>query len=610
MQLPEGDAPPRRKGDAPPSRSSPEAAAGERLRLSPRSPRGSALASSVGLRDTGSHTHTATQTPTQTVDRTTSTPKPEPETPSRDVVVLDLAATFQGVSRVSGAAAVVVLGLVILLVVALSTGWNQLEEVVVKQGEYVTVRNAVTGERRVINTPGEFELSDDETVESTASAIVLTDEQYIIVTDEGSGERVAVHGPQVYLPCTSCADEVAGAVLPCSTVTAESALLVSSTQSGGLRLVTDLGTFCPAADDNIVGSQSSIQLSENQSMVLQTTAGALVRSGSDSFFVPPNATVHTFTWSVGPTLSEGQKDLSIVDLRPQRLTFDYGGVSFEDGTFRIAGVIFWQVVDLGKLVGATADPPGDLWLRLRSRIVLAAVQAPIHESTNITAAVLASEVADADEFYADRGVALLSMELSGTVTCIAAVATAGGVANGCADVAGEDGVLVAGSVVMLSIGIICVVATCVWCAFCPPAGGASGPPPPPGGILSGPPPPVTTATANAARKDWTLKVTCTATVASSATAATTAGVAIDCASDGFPAGSVVMLSIGMICIVGTCVWCAFSPAIGPSGGDCNGCEEMHEGLEQQLTDKEERLKDARRSLRTTQDELAAAYFAF
>ena len=161
----------------------------------------------------------------------------------------------------------------ILLVVLLSTGWMVIEKVVVKQGEYVTVRNAVTGERRVINTPGEFELSDDETLErygpayeaappvlhapvvwsltsvagvcSTASAIVLTDEQYIIVTDGGTGGRVAVHGPQVYLPCTSCADDVAGAVLPCSTVTAESALLVSSTQSGGLRLVTDLGTFCP-----------------------------------------------------------------------------------------------------------------------------------------------------------------------------------------------------------------------------------------------------------------------------------------------------------------------------------------------------------------------------
>lgn len=260
-------------------------------------------------------------------------------------------------------------------------------------------------------------------------------------------------------------------------------------------------------------------------MVLQTTAGALVRSGSDSFFVPPNATVHTFTWSVGPTLSDGQKDLSIVDLRPQPLPFDYGGVSFEDGTFRIAGVIFWQVVNLGQLVGATADPPGDLWHRLRSRIVLAAAQAPIHESTNVTAAavtpckayaidhsrpvdlpvagliltrfspeqVLALEVADADEFYADRGVALLSVELSGTVTCAAAVATTGGVTNDCADVAGEDGVLVAGSVVMLSIGIICVVATCVWCAFYPPASGSSGAPPPPGGILSGPPPPVTTA---------------------------------------------------------------------------------------------------------------------
>lgn len=53
----------------------------------------------------------------------------------------------------------------ILLVVLLSTGWMVIEKVVVKQGEYVTVRNAVTGERRVINTPGEFELSDDETLE-------------------------------------------------------------------------------------------------------------------------------------------------------------------------------------------------------------------------------------------------------------------------------------------------------------------------------------------------------------------------------------------------------------------------------------------------------------
>ena len=80
--------------------------------------------------------------------------------------------------------------------------------------------------------------------------------------------------------------------------------------------------------------------------------------------------------------------------------------------------------------------------------------------------MLASEVADADQFYADRGVALLSVELSGTVSCAAAVASPAVLAVDCAPDTSTDGFLVAGSVVMLSIGIICVVATVLWCALC------------------------------------------------------------------------------------------------------------------------------------------------
>lgn len=72
--------------------------------------------------------------------------------------LVDNRALFAGSQNRSTAAVVLMLGLVIFfLIVGLLAGWfKEAERVVVAPGEYIYVRNTVTGERRVISEPGNF----------------------------------------------------------------------------------------------------------------------------------------------------------------------------------------------------------------------------------------------------------------------------------------------------------------------------------------------------------------------------------------------------------------------------------------------------------------------
>ena len=386
-------------------------------------------------------------------------------------------------------------GVMVIVLVALaasSGGSSTGATVLVMQGQYAIVRDTATGVRKVINIPGPYELQDSEVLdEAPVYGPVLTEQQFLITIDGVTGRRTSVKGPQRYLPCATCAEYSIGPVEDCTIVTADTALVVHSTRAsstaGGARLVTsaDGWLFCPEPYETIRGTQPLIHLAGHQSMAIQTAEGSyIIRTGEASFFVPINMSAHTFLWSVGPQIEEQPKEERIyVDHRVQRLRFDYGDVEFAQGArARMDGVILWQVRDLEVLLGATADPTGDIWHRVRSRIMEVATAYTPTGRYNLTAAMVESEtLLDPGGFYAVRGLALIDVQLTGLAEDAEVLAGRETVHSDCASQTGSATGCSAASITVLVVGIVCLavgLSMCLYqCFGTPPRNLSSGSPP-------------------------------------------------------------------------------------------------------------------------------------
>ena len=255
---------------------------------------------------------------------------------------------------------------------------------------------------------------------SVEDAEVLTELDYLIVTDRKTGDKQVIQGPTRYLPCqlpegegenagTQCAEYDIGPKTATRVVTDDTALLVKSTQTGQLRLVTEIGPFFPTPFEQVIEERSLIRVTEYETIVVEradgsydikagqltcaftsgtsgcptgcaqnTTAGyesctGTPSGGGTSFFLQPYTSVVTLSWTIGSdvesTTSTGgrvRQSLQKIDTRVQQLFFEFDDVRTADNIeFEVEGTIFWQVGDVQDLLAGTEDPTGDIWHRLR-----------------------------------------------------------------------------------------------------------------------------------------------------------------------------------------------------------------------------------------------------
>merc|ERR1719503_38385 len=60
-----------------------------------------------------------------------------------------------------------------------------------------------------------------------------------------------------------------------------------------------------------------------------------------------------------------------IDLRSKYLFFDYNVRTSDNVELILEGTIFWQVVDVPKMIQTTGDPKGDVWFHARSAMIQA-----------------------------------------------------------------------------------------------------------------------------------------------------------------------------------------------------------------------------------------------
>merc|ERR1712100_411305 len=175
-----------------------------------------------------------------------------------------------------------------------------------------------------------------------------------------------------------------------------------------------------------------VRVEPHEVAIVQNNAGEYTfHSGSSNgkgtaFFLPPHCELVTMFWGSAASpdevaknkLASGRKTVNYkvpvtkIDTRSQYAFFEYNVRTSDNVELILEGTIFWQVVDVPKMIQTTGDPKGDVWFHARSsmiqavsRVTLEAFMAEFNEIVKEAGAV-------DDAFYQDRGVKMHALEVT------------------------------------------------------------------------------------------------------------------------------------------------------------------------------------------------------
>lgn len=190
--------------------------------------------------------------------------------------------------------------------------------------------------------------------------------------------------------------------------------------------------FFPAAYKEIVEVRPLIHVLPHEAVIVRDAKGQLtIHSGAEgsaagtgtAFFLPPYCELMRMQWSMYTSEDDAaaagggarrKAEVTKVDLRARMVFFHYEVRTSDNVKLMLAGTIFWQVMDVRKMVAATGDPAGDVWQHSRSALIQAVSKADLAvfmaDFNNITMEAATAQAADG--FYAERGVRVISMELT------------------------------------------------------------------------------------------------------------------------------------------------------------------------------------------------------
>eukprot|EP00449_Zooxanthella_nutricula_P058797 CAMPEP_0198575734 /NCGR_PEP_ID=MMETSP1462-20131121/116568_1 /TAXON_ID=1333877 /ORGANISM="Brandtodinium nutriculum, Strain RCC3387" /LENGTH=542 /DNA_ID=CAMNT_0044306985 /DNA_START=90 /DNA_END=1718 /DNA_ORIENTATION=- len=258
------------------------------------------------------------------------------------------------------------------------TAYRHRDVQVLSRTEYVILENRATGEKSLSKGPGRLFLGAWEEAAGKKDAVSIKSDQYLFITDTLTGQVLKVQGPSLVFPETA---------------------------------------FHELGDPKEV-----VRLAEFEAMVTRDLNGILKyhfgQGGGESVSLEPFAEVVSFNWTIGGDVETNHQWATIdrIDTRVRQLPFWFDDIRTSDSMeFELEGIMFWQVVDVERLVQSTADPTSDIWHALRARIAAASSQYGfvdfLKQAPAMKDELVALEKGNNTDFYTSRGVRLHSMEL-------------------------------------------------------------------------------------------------------------------------------------------------------------------------------------------------------
>ena len=100
-----------------------------------------------------------------------------------------------------------------------------------------------------------------------------------------------------------------------------------------------------------------------------------------------------------------------IDLRAQYAFFEYKVRTSDNVELLLEGTIFWQVVDVPRMIERTGDPKGDVWYHARSALIQAVSAVTLEQFMASFNTIVSRAAATDSAFYEQRGVRLHGLEV-------------------------------------------------------------------------------------------------------------------------------------------------------------------------------------------------------
>lgn len=291
--------------------------------------------------------------------------------------------------------------------------------------QYAVVKSNLEGSLRHDAGPKLLQVSAYEELVAVKDKILLRKGEYVRLRDKKSAFERVVTGPQAFVPkpYEITLEGKQRAIF----LDLDTAALVLNRSSGEQRLITQRGVFVPSPYEQILEKRELIRVLPHEAMLVRDAYGIInifgggTGASSVSFFLKPFCQIVEMTWSsFSDTLLQGSDQnvskisVSRIDMRSRKMAFRYHVLTHDNVELILDGIIFWRVMSVGRMVNMTSDPVGDVWYHARSAVTQAVSKTTLPDFmlnlNSITAEAFQRQAQDG--FYAERGVAVESMEIT------------------------------------------------------------------------------------------------------------------------------------------------------------------------------------------------------
>lgn len=216
----------------------------------------------------------------------------------------------------------------------------------------------------------------------------------------------------------------------------DAAVLLLNKTTGFKQVVTkadykaaEPGVFVPKPYEYIIEIRKLVRVLPYEAMILRDQVGAMtIHQGSGDqgtyFFSPAYSELVTQYWSSygGDAKTPGEKvPVTRIDLRERKASYTYEVRTGDNVKLSLSGTVYWRVVNVEKMVRATADPEGDVYQKSRSALIQAVSRTKFQEFMkgieNVTQDAYRIQQLPTDTFLDDRGLKLEQLELT-TFECL------------------------------------------------------------------------------------------------------------------------------------------------------------------------------------------------
>eukprot|EP00299_Pterocystis_sp_00344_P017537 c8786_g1_i1.p1 GENE.c8786_g1_i1~~c8786_g1_i1.p1 ORF type:complete len:473 (+),score=138.88 c8786_g1_i1:115-1533(+) len=280
--------------------------------------------------------------------------------------------------------------------------------------QYVYVTNCLTGAKRIVRGPSLVFPLAFEDVGSKTNAITIRQDEYVRIVSKDTGETRVCVGPAAIFPEPS---ENAGAVEKGIHIDKNTAVLVRNLRTGEKDLITKQQVFFPNADQEIMETRTRMKLENHQVAVIKDKDGGYVykRGAVDSersFFIGPYDNLVEVWWSSGLTKTERSLKITLFDLRPKFMWFDFEARTKDNVELKLGLTFFWNIVDVPVMISVTDNASGDICSHSRSLVIQAVSQVSLELFlSNFNEIVHNAVFCEGDRFYAERGLVINQVEV-------------------------------------------------------------------------------------------------------------------------------------------------------------------------------------------------------